>query len=300
MTSMPLSSKPSPGSSDTMSSMFFAMTKVSLGVAACAGASAEATASAAPASRLRPSLFMRPPLRGAPGCPRRVIASDESRAADSTAPEWHRSTAAAREHHSRGLDARNKQAAFGRNLPGVLARGEILAPAFAVDRALHDLAAAGRLELQADLAPLLSLRHELIVRIGVRDLLALAHGLLRAGGNRQPAGNCGGDRERGFQQGTSGDHVAQLEGAGRGPASPRVLLLRDQLFLARGDVPEHDVIVRIRHAGMAGVEIEAHVIDLAAGRREIAERLLAVQVLERDHVDRADQLAVVVIGEERY
>src|SRR4029077_21134762 len=61
---MPLSSNPSAGSRDTMSSMFFAMTKVSFGVAACAGATAESTTSAAPASRLRLSLFMRPPLQG--------------------------------------------------------------------------------------------------------------------------------------------------------------------------------------------------------------------------------------------
>src|SRR5438552_3386417 len=40
--SMPVSSKSSAGSSETISSMFFAITKVSFGVAACAGASAEA------------------------------------------------------------------------------------------------------------------------------------------------------------------------------------------------------------------------------------------------------------------
>ena len=51
--------------------------------------------------------------------------------------------------------------------------------------------------------------------------------------------------------------------------------------------------------GMAGVEVDVDVVDVAAGRREIVEALVRVQVVDRDHVDGADQLAVVVVGEER-
>ena len=50
---------------------------------------------------------------------------------------------------------------------------------------------------------------------------------------------------------------------------------------------------------MARVVDDVHVIGALLGDLQIAERLLRVHVLERDHVDRADQLPLMVVGEKR-
>src|SRR5262249_4212744 len=57
---------------------------------------------------------------------------------------------------------------------GVLSRHEILAPAMRGNRALHDLAMVGRLELQTNFAALLAVLRRLMLGIGVRDLLRFA------------------------------------------------------------------------------------------------------------------------------
>ena len=63
-------------------------------------------------------------------------------------------------------------------------------------------------------------------------------------------------------------------------------------------MPEHDVVVRLLDPGVAGIEVHRDVVDLAAGRGEVVELLLSGDVLSRDHVDGADQLAVAVVGQE--
>ena len=50
---------------------------------------------------------------------------------------------------------------------------------------------------------------------------------------------------------------------------------------------------------MTGVEDDVYVIDALASDLQIAERLLRVHILERNHVDRAHQRPLMVVGEER-
>ena len=51
--------------------------------------------------------------------------------------------------------------------------------------------------------------------------------------------------------------------------------------------------------GMAGIVVDVDMVDIAAGRRQVVEAFVRIEVLDRQHVDGADQLALVVIGEER-
>ena len=65
-------------------------------------------------------------------------------------------------------------------------------------------------------------------------------------------------------------------------------------------MPQHHVRMGLLDPGMAGVEVDIDMVDLAARRGEIIEALVLVgQVLDREHVDRADECALVVVGEER-
>src|SRR5579863_9775286 len=50
---------------------------------------------------------------------------------------------------------------------------------------------------------------------------------------------------------------------------------------------------------MPAVVVEADVIDVAAWRWQVSEILLRIHVFQRHHVDGADQMPFVVIGEER-
>jgi hypothetical protein len=59
------------------------------------------------------------------------------------------------------------------------------------------------------------------------------------------------------------------------------------------------MVVRVGHTGVAGIVRDADVIDPAARCREICKALLGVEILQRDHVYCADELARVVIGEKR-
>ena len=77
----------------------------------------------------------------------------------------------------------------------ILPRGEILAPAFGIDRRTHDLAAVRRLELETDLAALLALRHELVVRVGVLDLVRVAQLVFCQRRRGEPACRGGDDGE---------------------------------------------------------------------------------------------------------
>src|SRR3546814_5343998 len=56
--------------------------------------------------------------------------------------------------------------------------------------------------------------------------------------------------------------------------------------------------MRLLHARMAGVVVHVDMVDLLPGGGEIVEFLVRLDVLQRDHVDRADELAAAVVGEE--
>ena len=58
------------------------------------------------------------------------------------------------------------------------------------------------------------------------------------------------------------------------------------------------MIVRLRYAGMGHVVVDAHVIDPAAGVLEVTPVLLRIEILKRDHVDRADKACSMVVGKE--
>src|SRR3546814_13119530 len=55
--------------------------------------------------------------------------------------------------------------------------------------------------------------------------------------------------------------------------------------------------MRLLHAWMAGVVVHVDMIDLLPGGGEIVVFLVRLDVLQRDHVDRADELAAAVVGE---
>src|SRR5690606_26098779 len=57
--------------------------------------------------------------------------------------------------------------------------------------------------------------------------------------------------------------------------------------------------MRLLDSRMPGVEMHVHMIDTRAGDGETVEFLVGVEILDGDHVDGADQLAVAVVGEER-
>ena len=59
------------------------------------------------------------------------------------------------------------------------------------------------------------------------------------------------------------------------------------------------MVVGFFDAWMAAVVVEADVIDVAAGRCQVSKILLRIHVFQRHHVDGADQVPPVVIGEER-
>src|SRR5580704_2980811 len=59
------------------------------------------------------------------------------------------------------------------------------------------------------------------------------------------------------------------------------------------------MVVGYFDAWMAGVVVEADVIDIAAGRCQVSKVLLRIHVFQRHHVDGADQVPFVVIGEKR-
>src|SRR5690349_17414257 len=54
-----------------------------------------------------------------------------------------------------------------------------------------------------------------------------------------------------------------------------------------------------RYTRMSRVEDDVHVIGRRPANLQIIERLLGVHVLERDHVNGARQVTVVVVGEKR-
>ena len=84
-------------------------------------------------------------------------------------------------------------------LMGVLSRREILTPAIRGNRALHDLAMVGRLELQTNLTALLAVWRRLILGIGMRDLLRFAQFWLGASGRGQAFCNGGSGSESYFK-----------------------------------------------------------------------------------------------------
>jgi hypothetical protein len=90
----------------------------------------------------------------------------------------------------------------------ILSRGEVLAPTGGRDRAAHDLAVVRRLELQADLAALLTIWRRLILGIGICDLLSFAQLCIGLSGGGLPRRGRGGDDETAFEQtATRYDHT---------------------------------------------------------------------------------------------
>ncbi len=90
------------------------------------------------------------------------------------------------------------------------------------------------------------------------------------------------------------------------PADPqdmsarRASLRRHPRLVGLRDVPQDDMGMGLLDTGVAGVEVDVHMVDLAAGRGEIVEALVLVrEVLDGKHVDRADETPVAVIGQER-
>src|SRR3954467_7338444 len=77
-----------------------------------------------------------------------------------------------------------------------------------------------------------------------------------------------------------------------------IILLGHARLVGFGHVPEDDVVMGLFHSWVASVVIHVDVVDSAPGGLQIVKLLLPLEVLDRDHVDRADELAVVVIGEE--
>ena len=57
--------------------------------------------------------------------------------------------------------------------------------------------------------------------------------------------------------------------------------------------------VGLGHPRVTRVEVHVHVVDFLLRRHQAVEGLVSLDVLERDHVDRADQLADPVVGQER-
>src|SRR5690242_13097292 len=80
---------------------------------------------------------------------------------------------------------------------------------------------------------------------------------------------------------------------------PRLLHLG--LDSGRTDQPLHDVIVRLLDAGMPRVVLDVGMVELHACRdgAERLEILVAVDILERNHVGNVDELPLMVVAEER-
>ena len=90
------------------------------------------------------------------------------------------------------------------------------------------------------------------------------------------------------------------------PADLQDMSARDHHFAATRclvglrNVPQDDMRMGLLDPRMAGVEVDVHMIDLAAGRGEIVEALVLVgEVLDGQHVDRADEPPLAVVGQER-
>ncbi len=74
------------------------------------------------------------------------------------------------------------------------------------------------------------------------------------------------------------------------------------LFSNRGLVglrhmPEDDVVVRLLDARMAGIVVHGDMIHVAPRCYQAIDFLLGLEIFHRDHIDRADELAFVVVGE---
>ena len=64
-------------------------------------------------------------------------------------------------------------------------------------------------------------------------------------------------------------------------------------------MPQHDMDVRFFDARVAGIVVDVDMIDIAAGSCNVLEALVRIEVLGRQHVDGADQLAIMIVGKER-
>ena len=58
--------------------------------------------------------------------------------------------------------------------------------------------------------------------------------------------------------------------------------LRDQLLQRLRDIPQNDVVMRVGHARVAGILVDADMFDRTSGRWETGKGLLRVEILQRD------------------
>src|SRR3954470_10361486 len=185
----------------------------------------------------------------------------------------------------------------------ILPGGEELAPAGWADAAGDDPAGSGWPELQADGAALLAVGMVLVLRLGLAQLFPGEHwsgcgGKDRAGEPGDASdGSATGEPDRTVHEASrillcivTADRITR--------SGPIACLFCHQRLLLLRHVPQHDVVVRIGHARMTGIEIQAHVVNVPTRRGQIIERLLLRDVLQRDHVDRAYQLALMIVGQE--
>src|SRR5688500_7413307 len=66
-----------------------------------------------------------------------------------------------------------------------------------------------------------------------------------------------------------------------------------------GDVPEHNMVVRVGYSWMAVIVVDIDVVRLCPGGGQPIEGLAGPEVLEGDHVDRAYEVAPPVICQKR-
>src|SRR5262249_56442976 len=105
----------------------------------------------------------------------------------------------------------------------------------------------------------------------------------------------GGGRGRG---GARRDPRARPRRRSQTRAATSSLLLQRGRLVGR-HVPHHDVVVRLGDARVAGVVVHVDVIDLFLGGGQIVEGLVRGDVLDGNHVHRADEMAVLVVREKR-
>jgi hypothetical protein len=56
--------------------------------------------------------------------------------------------------------------------------------------------------------------------------------------------------------------------------------LRDLGFIGRRDMPQYDVDMRLLDARMAGIVVDIDMVDIPAGRGQILEALVRIEILD--------------------
>jgi hypothetical protein len=69
--------------------------------------------------------------------------------------------------------------------------------------------------------------------------------------------------------------------------------------LRKADVPEHGRVVRIGYSWMPIIVLDVDVVHLCLHAGQCIEGLASPELPKRDHIDRAYQIALAVIGQKR-